>query len=253
MIRLQRFCNKRQNIGHSEMVEKFILTSINNGVGEIILNRSEKRNALTGPFVDNLNSALQSLVADNSCTVIVLRGAGGVFCAGLDTEAFSQDPAPPWRQHFREDWANLHNNFFLCPKPIIGAVEQYAIAGGAALAFACDFLVVGENSFLHVSEVKMGLMAPINTAWLGIRYSYALGLRLAVQGDPVYGHELLQLGIANQCCEDSEVLNEAMKLGCRLGRYNMKTLQDLKSALRTAKGLTNFHQILEEINNSQNL
>ena len=230
------------------MTEKFVLTSIKHGVGEIILNRPEKRNALTGPVVDDLNSSLQMLIADSSCAVIVLRGAGGVFCAGLDTDAFSKNPAPPWRQAFQEDWTNLHNNFFLCPKPIIGALERYAIAGGAALALACDFLVVGESSFLHVSEVTMGLMAPMNIAWLGIRHSHALGLRVALQGEPVYGYELMQLGIANQCCGDSEVLSMAIALGQRLANHNVETLQSMKWALRKAKSLVDFHQILEEIN-----
>ena len=229
------------------MDEKLVLTSVNHGVGEIILNRPEKRNALTGPFVNDLNTALQTLVADSSCVVIILRGAGGAFSAGLDTEAFNKKPSPPWRQTFQEDWANLHNKFFLCPKPIIGVLERYAIAGGAALAFACDFLVVGESSYLHVSEVNMGLMAPINTAWLGIRYSHALGLKLALQGEPIYGCELLQLGIATRCCEDSEVLSEALKLGNRLVKNNTETLQGLKLGLRKAKRLDNFHQLLREV------
>ena len=94
----------------------------------------------------------------------------------------------------------------------------------------------------------MGLMAPINIAWLGIRYSHALGLRVALQGEPVYGCELMQLGIANQCCGDSEVLSMAIELGQRLANHNVETLQSMKWALRKAKRLVDFHQILEEIN-----
>ncbi|MAI41956.1 MAG: enoyl-CoA hydratase/isomerase family protein [Candidatus Azotimanducaceae bacterium] len=232
------------------MAEKFVLTTLAQGVGEIILNRPAKRNAITGPIVHDLDTALQNLMADRSCTVIIIRGADGVFCAGLDSAAFNKNPAPVWRRHFQEDWANLHNNFFMCPKPIIGAVEQYGIAAGAALAFACDFLVVGEQAFLHVAEVQMGLMAPINVAWLAIRYSHALGLKMALQGEPVYGRELFQLGIANECCEDSEVLNIARKLGYRLAKYDSETLRNMKLALRKPKGITDFYQVLGEVKNS---
>ncbi|MHB8576308.1 MAG: enoyl-CoA hydratase/isomerase family protein, partial [Dehalococcoidia bacterium] len=76
--------------------------------GELVLNRPERRNALIGPMVTELRAGLAALVADTEVKAILIRGAGGSFCAGLDLDAFGASPPPAWRANFSEAWASLH-------------------------------------------------------------------------------------------------------------------------------------------------
>ena len=226
---------------------ELVLVELEEGIGELVLNRPAKRNSLTGPFVNELAAGLESLSSNADCKVIIIRGNGGYFCAGLDLKAFAEDPPPAWRAQFKNDWMNFHNDIFNCPKPVLGALESFAIASGSALAFACDFLVVGKNSFLHVAEVERGLMAPINTAWLSIRYSYASALKILVQGQRYYGDELVSLGIADRCVDDVEVVQATRELGRRLAGFDPRVVQSMKRSLCRAKGLDNFLTIVEQI------
>ncbi|MEH6557982.1 MAG: enoyl-CoA hydratase/isomerase family protein [Oceanicoccus sp.] len=204
------------------------------GVGELVLNRPQQRNSLIGPLVWELTEGLQILMADTDCHVIVIRGAEGYFCAGLDLKAFSADPVPEWKSEFQQDWMNFHRQVFACDKPIIGALEGFAIAGGSALAFSCDFLVVGETSFLHVAEVERGMMAPINIFWLSVRYSYQLALKMALLGERHYGAELVRLGVADRCVADAEVVTVARAMAARFCEFDTGNTQLLKRATRCA-------------------
>ncbi len=226
---------------------ELVLVELEEGIGELVLNRPARRNSLIGPMVNELAEGLRSLSSNADCNVIIIRGNEGYFCAGLDLKAFAEDPPPAWRAHFNSDWLNFHNDIFNCPKPVLGALEGFAIAGGSALAFACDFLVVGKNSFLHVAEVEKGLKAPINTAWLSIRFSYACALKILVQGQRYYGDELVDLGIADRCVEEVDVLQATRELGRRLSGFDPGVVQSMKRSLCRAKGLDNFLTIVEKI------
>ena len=97
--------------------------------------------------------ALQEFIDNDFCNVIIIREEQVYFCAGLDLKAFSEEPAPGWRETFQDEWENLHNTIYNCPIHVIGAPEKLAIAGGSALVLACDFLVLGEEAFLQVAKV----------------------------------------------------------------------------------------------------
>ncbi len=223
------------------------IVKIEDGVGELILNRPKQRNSLTGPLVRELQTGLELLEQTDDCKSIVIHGAEGYFCAGLDLKAFAEDPAPEWRGQFQRDWLSFHRTIFCSNKPIVGALEGFAIAGGSALALACDFLVVGNKSFLHVSEVERNMMAPINIAWLTIRHSYHSSLKMALMGERHYGEALDRLGIADRSVEDSEVLTVAKDIAGRFVGFDSANLQQLKRAIRTAGQHQDFDQLLDRI------
>jgi len=142
--------------------------------GEVILNRPERKNAIVGPLGRGLAAGIAMLDADPEVQAIVLGGAGGSFCSGLDLAAFNDSPEPEWLPDFQGIWRSAHRALFDCATPVIGAMERYAINGGAALAIACDYLIVGEEAFLQVGEVQIGMAAPYNMAWLNLRHSEAV-------------------------------------------------------------------------------
>ena len=183
---------------------------------ELVLNRPERKNSIVGPLVEALRDAVREAAKDDSVGSILLRGAGGVFCSGLDLKAFSQDPEPEWKARFPESWLDLHVALFESPKPVIGALERYAIAGGSGLALACDLLIVGDDAYLHVAEAQVGIPAPMNVAWLELRAGVAATMELCLLAERVPGRRLCELGLAARSVPDQEVLEEARRCADRV-------------------------------------
>ncbi|MEM9656317.1 MAG: enoyl-CoA hydratase/isomerase family protein, partial [Actinomycetota bacterium] len=198
----------------------------------ITLNRPGRRNALTGPLADALGDHLEALNADESVSVVVIGGAGGAFCSGLDLTEFNLDPQPDWVPQFAEKWRRVHRLLFDSGKVIVGALERAAVNGGAALALACDFLIVGETAFLQVGEVQQGMAAPMNMAWLRLRHSEAVAARLAIVGDRLTGPQLVDLGIALTSVPDDQVRDEVDRFVARLAEHDVTGMQRIKTSLR---------------------
>ena len=201
-------------------------------IAHVVLNRPARRNALTGPLVDQLIEAIDSVHGDDEVTVIVIRGAGNAFCSGLDLKEFSAEPQPEWVRSFGEKWRAVHARLFDSDRIIVGALERAAVNGGAALAFACDFLIVGEQSFIQVGEIQQGMAAPMNMAWLRLRYSEATAGRLALLGDRVVGPEMVRLGIAHEVVGDDQVLTHVDALAEKLASHDPDGVRRIKTSLR---------------------
>lgn len=215
--------------------------------GELVLNRPDRRNSLTGPLVRELQLGLDSLIRKSGVNVILIRGAEGYFCAGLDLKEFSKDPQPDWVAGFSEDWLSFHNTVFECNKPVVGALEGFAIAGGSALALACDFLVIGEKAFFHVAEAERGMNAPINIGWLQLRYGYAKAQQMTLLAKRYYGGELVAQGLALESVEDPLVLERAREIADRVATFDNRNIMLLKSGLRKALGDFSFKRHIENV------
>lgn len=214
------------------MSELVVIERVGERIAHVVLNRPERRNALTGPLADQLGEALEQLNQDDAITVIVIRGAGNAFCSGLDLKEFAKDPQPDWVPNFRSKWLRVHRALFESDRIVIGALEMAAVNGGAALALACDFLVAGKHAFLQVGEVQQGMAAPMNMAWLRLRFDEALAGRLALLGDRVAGDELVRLGIAHSVVPDAEVLGAVAELAERLAQHDPSGVRRIKASLR---------------------
>ena len=201
-------------------------------VAHVVLNRPERRNALTGPLAVALADVLGSLNQDDSVSVIVLRGAGGAFCSGLDLKEFGADPQPDWVPGFGALWQSVHRTLFKSDRIIVGALERAAVNGGAALALACDFLVARDESFLQVGEIQQGMAAPMNMAWLRLRYTEALAGRIALLGDRLHGQQLVDLGVAHTSVPDEGVVAAADGLALRLAAHDPQGARRIKASLR---------------------
>lgn len=202
------------------------------GWAEVVLNRPQRRNAIDGPLGEHLCDALAQADADDGVQAVLLRGAEGAFCSGLDLKSFNASPRPDWLARFGDIWRRTHRAIHQCRKPIVAALERYAINGGAALALAADLLVVGKTAFLQVGEVKMGLTAPYNMAWLRLRHSENVAAQLALTGRRFTGVELGRLGIAYDVVEDDAVVARASALAVELASYPAGAGQRIKATLR---------------------
>ncbi len=217
--------------------QEAVASIIHDGWAEVVLNRPERKNAINGPLGLALTARLAELDARDDVRVILLRGAGGAFCSGLDLKSFNEEPPPAWVGEFQQIWRGAHRSLFNCRKPIVGALERYAINGGAALAIACDLLVVGETSFLQVGEAQIGMAAPYNLAWLSLRHSEAAMAELVLVGDRQAGPRLVELGFAQQSVMDDQVLATSMALCERLATFPEGGLAQIKKGMRAGQEL----------------
>jgi len=215
------------------MTEEYVLVDRPaDRVVRVLLNRPERRNALIGPLAEQLGDTIEALNADESVSVLLLGGAGGAFCSGLDLKAFNEDPQPDWVAGFGELWQRVHRALFDSDRIVVGALERAAVNGGAALALACDFLVAGDEAFLQVGEIQQGMAAPMNTAWLRLRHSEAVSARVALLGDRIAGPELVALGLAHASVPDERVMGAATELAGRLAAHDPMGARRIKSAIR---------------------
>ena len=215
-----------------------VLVETHEGWAEVVLNRPERKNAIVGPLGVELAKAVGRLNEDPEMRVVVLRGSEGAFCSGLDLKAFNETPEPGWVKNFQQIWRGAHRAIYNCNKPIIGALEKYAINGGAALALSCDLLVSGEDAFLQVGEARIGMAAPYNLAWLSLRQPESVISRVALIGDRLSGVELGQMGLAYRVVPDTDVLKEAQALAKELAGFPENGLNRIKTVMRAAQSLT---------------
>lgn len=147
------------------MSEALVLQETRGAVAVLTLNRPDRRNALSRGLVADLGDAIDRLAADPLVRVLVLTGNGPTFCAGMDLKEAS-DPASSEeaeRASVRDAQgiADLMDGLHRFPKPTIAAAQGDALAGGAGLALACDFVLMAEGARLGFPEVRRGLVAAI--------------------------------------------------------------------------------------------
>lgn len=210
------------------------LIEIHEGWAELVLNRPERKNAIDGPLAQSLCEALKTLESDPSVRAVVLRGAGGAFCSGLDLKAFGAEPAPAWKAGFPGLWDAVHAQLLGSSKVWIVALERFAINGGAALALAGDLMVCGNTAFLQVGEIAIGMPAPRNAAWLALRHSEAVAARVCLLGDRIGAPDLLRLGIATEVVDDAAVVERAQHLARTVAAFPAHSVKAIKTGMRAA-------------------
>ena len=204
------------------------------GWAELVLNRPERKNAIEGTLAEAMREALVSLNADEGIRAVVLRGAGGAFCSGLDVKAFNAEPAPAWAGTFRATWDEVHCLLIESPKVFVGALERYAINGGAALAIACDLLVAGRSAFLQVGEIQLGMAAPKNIAWLVLKHGEAAAARLCFLGERLGAEAMLRERLASEVVDDDQVVAQACAVAARIAAFPPAGVPRIKTSIRAA-------------------
>ncbi|MCE2407764.1 MAG: enoyl-CoA hydratase/isomerase family protein [Pseudomonadales bacterium] len=136
------------------------------------------------------------------------------------------------QSNFQSTWRRTHTALYECSKPIVVALERFAINGGAALALAADLLVVGDDSYLQVGEVRQGMAAPYNLAWLSLRHSENVIAQLTLTGKRFSGSELHRLGIAYAAPPTADAVSVAASLCNELAGYPSDALVTIKRMMR---------------------
>lgn len=204
------------------------------GWAEIVLNRPHRRNAIDARLAEGLADALAAVSVDASLRAVLLRGAGGAFCSGLDLKDPAAAPPAAGAPGFAARWRGVHVALASLPGVLIVALERFAINGGAALALAGDLAVAGESAYLQVAEARLGMAAPMNLAWLRLRHAESVAARLALTGDRVGAAELLRLGVVHEVVADDAVLARCRARAAEIAAWPAEGVVRIKSAMRAA-------------------
>ncbi|WP_029044997.1 enoyl-CoA hydratase/isomerase family protein [Cupriavidus sp. amp6] len=209
------------------------------GWAEIVLNRPARRNAIDAALARALADAVDTINADAETRAVLLRGADGAFCSGLDLKALQAEPGG--MAAFARIWERVHESLLQSRKAWIVALERHAVNGGAALALAGDLMVCGAGAFLQIGEIRLGMAAPRNAAWLALRHSEAVAARLCLLGDRVPAAELLRLGIATEVTDDAQVLDRARELAATIAGFPADGVAAIKGGMRAASTRRHIH------------
>jgi enoyl-CoA hydratase/carnithine racemase len=216
---------------------EFSRLDIHEGWAEIVIERPDRRNSLIPPLAGEIRDYIEQLNEDDNISAIVLRGEGGYFCSGIDLKALQADPPPPWTGKDVGDVRSMHLALYRCEKPVIAALEKFAINAGASLAFACDLIVAGETAFLQIGEIQQGVSIPMNAAWLKIKTTEFQAARLAFLGDRVKAPELYRLGLISEYVSDDSVVERCNEIAATIAGYPRGAAKAIKQSLIAQRGI----------------
>ncbi len=196
----------------------------------ITLNRPEARNAINSALGQGLVAAVQELDADDGLTAGVLTGAGGSFSAGMDLKAFLTEGPPKGFSEFLQNGAR---------KPLIAAVEGFALAGGLEIALSCDLLVAAKGVKIGIPEVKRGLFAAGGAVFrLPNRVPYGVAMEMALTGEPILAEKAHELGLVSRLAEPGKAVDAALELAAQIAKNAPLGVAVSKQVIRDSRGMT---------------
>jgi methylglutaconyl-CoA hydratase len=213
--------------------EAGILISEEDGVRTVMLNRPERRNALSHAMREELIAALRAAAEDAACRVVVLAGMGEAFCAGLDLKALAATGGQSVAEHKADAQrlALLFRTLYECAKPTIAAVRGAAIGGGAGLATICDFTLAEREAFFAYPEVKIGFVPALVSAYLVLQVGEKRARDLLLSGRTVDAEEAFRLGLVSQMVARGELAERTRELAGTLMGSSPEALRASKELL----------------------
>ncbi len=189
-----------------------VLSELSDGIAVITINRPEARNAVNGEVARGIAAAVEEFDDSAEARVLILTGAGGTFSAGMDLKGFLAGDAPVAADR---GFGGIVQRPPV--KPIIAAVEGYALAGGFELALACDLVVASETAKFGLPEVRRGLVAGAGGLLrLPKRIPYHLAMEIALTGEHYPAARLRQVGLVNELAPAGQALEVARALAGRI-------------------------------------
>ncbi|MBE3000335.1 crotonase/enoyl-CoA hydratase family protein [Nocardiopsis sp. HNM0947] len=190
-----------------------VLYTTEDGVAVITINRPKAKNAVNAAVAAQVAEALDDLDSRSDLTVGIITGAGGTFCAGMDLKAFMKGEVPVVEGRGFGGFAEAPPK-----KPLIAAVEGYALAGGFEAVLACDLVVAADDAKFGIPEVKRGLVAGGGGLLrLQHRIPRNLATEFALTGDFVGAQRLADLGLVNRVTGNGGALEGAKELARSIG------------------------------------
>jgi enoyl-CoA hydratase len=204
----------------------------------VTMNRPQARNALSGPMMELMRQAWDTVDSDPDIRVCVLTGAGGAFCAGADLKAMT-------REHPGDRMGELDLSVIepllkgrRLSKPLIAAVEGPAVAGGTEILQACDIRVAGASARFGVSEARWGLF-PLGGSAVRLprQIPYTVAADLLLTGRHITAAEALSIGLIGHVVPDGQALGQALEIAAAIAANGPVAVRAILRVIRETEGM----------------
>lgn len=234
------------------MSDPHLLVARDGHVLTLTMNRPQARNAFSLEMLARMADALDEADGDPEIRCVVLTGADGHFCAGADLKLMHNDQVDdPWKHRFTEDpglhWRALLRN----PrpkKPIIAAVEGYAVGGGTEILQGTDIRIAAESAIFAVSEVRWGLF-PLGGSSVRLRRQipYAKAMDILLTGRQVKAEEADRIGLVTRVVPDGEALAEAWRVAGLVAANGPLAVQAVRRSAIESDGMSEEDALANEL------
>lgn len=212
-----------------------VLYESNDGIAEIRLNRPQRLNAVTQQLYEELNAALGRAEADGEVRVVLLTGEGRAFCVGADLKEHKAGRTAYDRRQY------LHGEQIVCKrlmqlsKPVVAAVNGFALGAGAEMAIASDFVLMAASAQIGLPEISIGTFLGGGVTYLLPRLvGLAKARELVFLGERINGEEAVRIGLANRVLPDEGFLDAAREFARKIASKAPLSMQLAKKQLNTA-------------------
>jgi methylglutaconyl-CoA hydratase len=213
--------------------------SVKNNTGLIMLNRPEKRNALSTKLIEAIKDKLKAIEENDEIKCLIISGEGSSFCAGADLEYLNElkNYSTTDNEKDSENLAELFLNVYNFPKPIIASVNGPAIAGGCGLASVCDFIVADKDKAkFGYSEVKIGFVPATVSIFLIKKIGEGKAKQLLLSGEIINAEKAYEIGLVDYLSGD--VLKDSFSLAENLSKNSLSSLKMTKKMISSISNLT---------------
>jgi enoyl-CoA hydratase len=200
------------------------------GVVQVTINRASRKNALNLQVKERLAGVLIQLERDPAVRVVVLTGAGDCFVAGTDLgELVDMTPT----EHALLSTDQIFKIMLRYPKPLIAAVEGYALGGGCELALACDMIVAGESAKFGLPEIRVGVMPGAGGSQRLLRtIGKYLTMRMILTGEMICAKDGFAMGFLSDVTADGEALARAIELAEKIAAMPPLSVRAIKEVMQ---------------------
>ncbi len=217
----------------------------------VTMNRPEAKNALSLPMLVGMVDAWAEIDGNDEIRCAVLTGAGGTFCSGMDLKSMSGPESEKYADRMKADpdipWNALLRHHQL-KKPLIAAVEGWAVAGGTEILQATDIRVAGEGAKMGVFEARRGLF-PLGGSTVRLRRQipFTVAMDLLLTAREVSAEEALRIGLIGRVVPDGEALEEALRIADVINANGPLAVEAIKRSVRETEGLPETEALKVEL------
>jgi enoyl-CoA hydratase len=217
----------------------------------VTMNRPEAKNSLSLPMLVGMADAWEEINNNDDIRSAILTGAGGTFCAGMDLKAMGGADAEKYQPRMQADpdlhWKALLRHYSV-KKPLIAAVEGWAVAGGTEILQATDIRVAGESAVFGVFEARRGLF-PLGGSTVRLRrqipFTVAMDLLLTARDVPA--EEALRIGLIGHVVPDGTALDKALEIAAVIAQNGPLAVEAIKRSVMETEGMSEIDGLAREL------
>ena len=225
----------------TKKVYKTVKVEKENGITWVILNRPEKRNAMSPQLHFEMVDVLIELESDDETKVLVLTGAGDSWCAGQDLKEFFRELDDKPAERRRAEWATHEwrwRSLLTFPKPTIAMVNGYCFGGGFTQLIACDIAIAAEDAIFGLSEINFGIFpGGLVSRVIADAMSYRDALYYSLTGDTFDGKQAAEMRLVTFAVPREKLREETIKLCQKLMEKNPAALRATKEVFKTCRNM----------------